>query len=158
LTPHGRQSERLDLYHKQAKVLLDQGKAYRCFCSSKALKDHWRVAEETRDRPDYSGTCRNISPEESAERARNGEPHCIRFLGHGKGSYPRFVDLVYGSMGGRGPIPDFVLIKGDGFPTYHFASVVDDKHMEITHVIRGAVCRLPAALKNIISNVLLTSP
>ncbi|KAK0738464.1 hypothetical protein B0T18DRAFT_335247 [Schizothecium vesticola] len=136
--PYGpyRQSERLDLYHQHAKILLDKGKAYRCFCSPEVLQEHTRIALKKGDRTSYPGTCRNISSEESDERASKGEPHAIRFLSPDKPA--RFVDLVYGSSRERDASEEFVIIKRDGFPTYHFANVVDDRHMKITHVIRGA--------------------
>lgn len=152
LTLHGRQSERLDLYHQHAKILLDKGKAYRCFCSPEVLQEHTRVALEKGDRTSYPGTCRSISPEESDERASKGEPHAIRFLSPDKPV--RFTDLVYGASRERDAPEEFVIIKRDGFPTYHFANVVDDRHMKITHVIRGAVGRLPPPQ----SSELLTSP
>ncbi|KAK1827220.1 hypothetical protein QBC39DRAFT_315092 [Podospora conica] len=136
--PYGpyRQSERLDLYHQHAKILLDNGKAYRCFCSPEVLLEHTKVALEQGSRTSYPGTCRSISQEESDDRASKGEPHAIRFRSPDKPA--RFVDVVYGVSRERDPPEEFVIMKRDGFPTYHFANVVDDKHMKITHVIRGA--------------------
>lgn len=91
--------------------------------------------EESRD-PGYNKTCSHISAEESAQRAADGDEHCIRFK---SGSVaPLVQDLVYGTYKSPVPPDDFIIIKRDGFPTYHFANVVDDHLMEITHVIRGA--------------------
>ena len=92
--------------------------------------------QESRD-PVYNKTCSHVSAEESARRAANGEEHCIRFKSDAKA--PPVQDLVYGIY--KSPIApdDFIIIKRDGFPTYHFANVVDDYLMKITHVIRGAV-------------------
>ncbi|KAI0840498.1 hypothetical protein F5Y06DRAFT_262907 [Hypoxylon sp. FL0890] len=135
--PYGpyRQSERLELYNKYAAQLLNQGHAYRCFCNPKDL-DLMRstsIQEGTPTR--YNGTCSHIPPDVSARRAANGEPHCVRFKG---GDRPLVIDLVYGHYMQPQPEDDFIIIKRDGYPTYHFANVVDDHLMEITHVIRGA--------------------
>jgi glutamyl-tRNA synthetase len=75
--------------------------------------------------------------EESAERAAKKDSFVIRFKGSGQ--RPSFVDKVYGLYKKREAEEDFILVKSDGFPTYHFANVIDDHLMEITHVIRGAV-------------------
>ncbi|KAK3997697.1 putative mitochondrial glutamyl-tRNA synthetase [Cladorrhinum sp. PSN332] len=136
--PHGsyRQSERLPLYHKHAEKLVEEGKAYRCFCTPEALEEHKRIQIEAGQWAQYPGTCLHVSPEESNERAANGEAFAIRF----KSSKTRTLiqDIVYGGYRKKHPEDDYIIIKRDGFPTYHFANVVDDKDMEITHVIRGA--------------------
>jgi glutamyl-tRNA synthetase len=92
--------------------------------------------EESRD-PVYNKTCSHISAEESAQRAADGEEHCIRFKSDSLA--PLVNDLVYGTYKSPVPLDDFIILKRDGFPTYHFANVVDDHLMKITHVIRGAV-------------------
>ena len=84
----------------------------------------------------YNGTCSHISPDESAQRAADGESHCIRFKSEHAPTVVR--DLVYGLYKKPGKEDDFIIIKRDGYPTYHFANVVDDHLMEITHVVRGA--------------------
>lgn len=86
----------------------------------------------------YPGTCRNVSEAESERRARDGVPHVVRFKGDAFGR-PKFRDAIYGSFQKKDPEEDFVLLKTDGFPTYHLANVVDDHLMKITHVIRGEV-------------------
>lgn len=88
----------------------------------------------------YNRTCTHLSPEESASRAANGEPHVVRFKSPDQ---PLVEDLVYGNYIRPEPMDDFIIIKQDGFPTYHFANVVDDHLMEITHVVRGAVSNTP---------------
>jgi glutamyl-tRNA synthetase len=96
--------------------------------------------EESRP-PVYDKTCSYISAEESAQRASNGEDHCIRYKSDG--AAPQVQDLVYGTYQSPIPLEDFIIMKRDGYPTYHFANVVDDHLMKITHVVRGAVRARP---------------
>ncbi|GAP86501.1 putative glutamyl-tRNA synthetase [Rosellinia necatrix] len=136
--PYGpyKQSSRLQLYQEHASQLLKDGQAYRCFCTPEELDTMKKLAlDESRD-PVYNKKCSHISAQESALRAANGEEHCVRFKSDAVA--PLVQDIVYGTY--KSPIPpdDFIIIKRDGFPTYHFANVVDDHLMEITHVIRGA--------------------
>ncbi|KAK1751607.1 mitochondrial putative glutamate--tRNA ligase [Echria macrotheca] len=136
--PYGpyRQSERLELYHTHAAELIASGKAYRCFCSKEQLLHHNTISHEQGGRTGYPGTCRSISPEESEDRAARGESHVVRFRSPAEPT--RIQDLVFNSFRKKDPEEDFVIIKSDGFPTYHFANVVDDRKMAITHVIRGS--------------------
>lgn len=83
----------------------------------------------------------NISAEESAERAAKGDPHTIRFKSSDTPAEVR--DIIYGLYRKKNVEDHFIIIKTDGFPTYHFANVVDDHLMKITHVIRGAVSYSP---------------
>ena len=130
------QSQRLPLYREAADRLVAQGDAYPCFCTAEEL-DAMRERQRAEKRPPgYEGRCRSIAPEEAARRAAT-EPHVIRFAVPDEGSTVA-DDLL------RGPIEvenatldDFVILKTDGFPTYHLAHVVDDHAMEITHVTRG---------------------
>ncbi|KAI1420565.1 hypothetical protein F5Y12DRAFT_791274 [Xylaria sp. FL1777] len=136
--PYGpyKQSERLQSYRDHANQLLEDGQAYRCFCTPEELDAMKKLAlDESRD-PVYNKTCSHISAEESAKRAANGEEYCIRFKSDG--TAPVVQDLVYGKYKSIVSLDDFIIIKRDGFPTYHFANVVDDHLMKITHVIRGA--------------------
>lgn len=136
--PYGpyKQSLRLQTYKEHADRLLEDGRAYRCFCTPEELDAMKKLAlEESRD-PVYNKACSHMSAEESARRAGHGEAHCIRFKSDG--APPLVQDLVYGTYKSPVPLDDFIIIKRDGFPTYHFANVVDDHLMEITHVIRGA--------------------
>ena len=129
-------SERLSLYEKHSKDLIAEDKAYRCFCSPEDLEQHKRTAHENGLSTHYPGTCRSVSHEESEERAARGDPFAVRFK---SAKEPvSFNDIVYHRFKKAVPEEDFVIMKRDGFPTYHFANVVDDKHMEITHVVRGA--------------------
>lgn len=132
-----RQSERLHHYRTYAQELLDKGRAYRCFCSREEL-----AASQLGSQADmghtgrYPGTCLAVTPGESEERAARGEPHVIRFK---SASEPVSVpDIVYRGFRKRQAEDDFIIIKSDGYPTYHFANVVDDHLMDVTHVIRGA--------------------
>ncbi|KAH6849867.1 glutamyl-tRNA synthetase-like protein [Chaetomium sp. MPI-CAGE-AT-0009] len=136
--PYGpyRQSERLPLYQEHADKLLREGKAYRCFCSPEALEQHKKEAHESGQPTLYPGTCRHIPLEESDDRAHKGEEFAIRFK---SAEEPLMIrDIIYNRFKKKDPEDDYIIMKRDGFPTYHFANVVDDRHMKITHVIRGA--------------------
>ncbi|RYO83071.1 hypothetical protein DL766_004086 [Monosporascus sp. MC13-8B] len=135
--PYGpyKQSERLSLYAKHAEQLIRNGRAYRCFCKPEDLDSMKAKSIQDGSPLLYNGTCSHIDPDESARRAANGEPHCVRF---NCGYIPFVNDLVYGLYKKPGKEDDFIIIKRDGYPTYHFANVVDDHLMNITHVIRGA--------------------
>lgn len=112
-------------------------KAYRCFCSPEALEKHKKEAHESGQPTLYPGTCRHISLEESDDRAHKGEEFAIRFK---SAEEPLIIrDIIYNRFKKKDPEDDYIIMKRDGFPTYHFANVVDDRHMKITHVIRGAV-------------------
>ncbi|CAJ2505967.1 Uu.00g000970.m01.CDS01 [Anthostomella pinea] len=131
-----RQSERLELYTKHANQLMDEGRAYRCFCTPEDLDEMKALNMQDGSAPLYNGTCSHIPPDQSRRRAESGEPHCVRFKCE---DHAPFVnDLVYGVYKKPGKEDDFIIIKRDGYPTYHFANVVDDHLMEITHVVRGA--------------------
>ncbi len=130
------QSHTLDRYLGVALDLIAHDSAYYCFCSSERL-DLVRKEQESKGEPTrYDQTCKNIAREEATERAKN-EPHVIRFKVE-PGITLRFNDLIHGEISFESStLDDFVIIKSDGFPTYHLASVVDDHHMNISHVIRG---------------------
>ncbi len=131
------QSERLELYQKYIKQLLNEGKAYYCFCTKERL-DNLRSRQKAAGlTPRYDGHCRNLSEEEIKKRINAGEPYVIRLkLPENKDII--FHDAVRGDVTiNTDDLDDQVLIKADGFPTYHFAVVVDDHLMGITHVIRG---------------------
>jgi glutamyl-tRNA synthetase len=147
--PYGpyRQSERTQLYQEHVKPLLQNGKAYRCFCSAERIKS-FNEARHAEGLPlGYDRKCTHIPLEEAEDRVHNGESHVIRFLVPKE--YPRYHDLVYGKSGHgsnktkklllESPVyDDPILLKSDGFPTYHFANIVDDHLMKITHVVRGS--------------------
>ncbi|EEY20534.1 glutamyl-tRNA synthetase, mitochondrial [Verticillium alfalfae VaMs.102] len=128
------QSERLHHYTKHAERLIETGHAYRCFCTAEELERHKQQTLDGGSLVNYPGTCRSVPPDQAARRAANGESHVIRFRSEGR---PSFTDVVYGRYQKNEDESDFILMKTDGYPTYHFANVVDDHLMEITHVIRG---------------------
>ncbi|EHA24872.1 hypothetical protein ASPNIDRAFT_121468, partial [Aspergillus niger ATCC 1015] len=144
--PYGpyRQSERTAIYRSHAQELIENGHAYRCFCSADRLDAFARHRSQAGLPAGYDRKCGEVSAEESEERAAKGEAHVVRLKVEG---YPMFNDLVYGKTGqNRSPnkldliervYDDPILIKSDGHPTYHLANVVDDHLMKITHVIRG---------------------
>lgn len=132
------QSERLPIYKEHIQTLLANKSAYRCFCSSEQLEAQKRTLHDAGKSTAYTGTCRHLSSEESERRAAAGEPHVVR-LDSGKFGNPKFTDATYGPFQKKDGEEDFVLVKTDGYPTYHFANVVDDHLMKITHVIRGEV-------------------
>lgn len=131
------QSERLDIYKKYIKQLIDDGKAYYCFCSKERLDDLREKQKAAGKTPRYDGHCRNLSEDEVQKRIAAGEPYVIR-LKLPEDEDITFEDVVRGEITiNTKELDDQVLIKADGFPTYHFAVVVDDHLMGITHVIRG---------------------
>ncbi|RMH81700.1 MAG: glutamate--tRNA ligase [Calditrichaeota bacterium] len=131
------QSQRLPLYREHAEKLIDSGHAYYCFCTPEALEAMRRRQVEQGLTPQYDGTCRRLSPEEVAERRNRGVPHVVRLKMPREGE-TTFVDLVRGKVTFQNElIDDQILLKSDGYPTYHLAVVVDDHYMNITHVIRG---------------------
>ncbi|KAE8166653.1 hypothetical protein BDV40DRAFT_255217 [Aspergillus tamarii] len=144
--PYGpyRQSERTAIYRTHSHDLINNGHAYRCFCSADRLDAFARHRSQAGLPPGYDRKCAEISAEESEDRAAKGEAHVVRLKVEG---YPMFEDIVYGKTGQNRSLnkldlidrvyDDPILIKSDGHPTYHLANVVDDHLMKITHVIRG---------------------
>ncbi|MGE5558598.1 MAG: glutamate--tRNA ligase [Bacillota bacterium] len=132
------QSERLPLYHEYANKLVAQGKAYKCFCTPERLDGLRKAQEAAKKATGYDRRCRDLALAEQGEYERQGLPFVIRFKMPMRGTIV-YRDLLRGeSSVESGTLDDFVLIKSDGFPTYHMASIVDDHLMEITHVLRGA--------------------
>ncbi len=126
------QSERKNDYIIYAKKLIDEGKAYYCFCSKERLEKLHEEDEHSK----YDRHCCNLSKKEIEENLKNNVPFVIRQL-IPKGE-TTFHDEVYGSITvNNDELEDQILIKSDGFPTYNFANVIDDHIMEITHVVRG---------------------
>ena len=126
------QSERLDRYRAVAERLLQEGRAYRCYCAAERL-ERVRAANNGYDR-----RCRNLTPAEHAARARSAAPSVIRFKVPLEGA-TRYEDLLLGTIERRNADlnPDPVLLKSDGFPTYHLAAIADDHAMRISHVLRA---------------------
>ncbi len=134
--PHGpyRQSERVEIHRDHVRRLLEAGHAYRCFCTRERLE-----AMRSRQGADtgYDRHCRDIAPDESDRRAAAGEPFVVRMKIPLSGECA-FHDLLRGEIRKDwASVDDQVLLKSDGFPTYHLANVVDDHLMGVTHVIRG---------------------
>ncbi|XP_072935555.1 nondiscriminating glutamyl-tRNA synthetase EARS2, mitochondrial [Epargyreus clarus] len=131
------QSERLHIYQEQIKKLLDNGSAYKCFCTERRLNILRRDAIKSQKIPKYDNRCRNLSQEVIREKMKAGTPYCIRFKLSSDCLF--FDDLIFGGIAYDVSINegDPVLLKSDGYPTYHFANVVDDHLMGVTHVLRG---------------------
>jgi len=132
-----RQSQRLEIYREHADRLLAAGHAYRCFCTAERLKELRKRPPQAGQAAGYDRLCRALDPAESARRAAAGEPHTVRLAVPLEGE-TRFADGLRGEITiANAMIDDQVLIKSDGFPTYHMAVVVDDRLMGVTHVIRA---------------------
>ena len=136
-----KQSQRKEIYEAYAKYLIEQGKAYPCFCSPEDGEAIRQKQEEDKIRPGYYGIwakCRNITVEEAINRINNGEDYVIRFKSPGREDRKiKHKDIIKGNVEFPENDQDIVIIKSDGLPTYHFAHAVDDHLMRTTHVIRG---------------------
>lgn len=132
-----RQSERLSIYQRELEPLLASDAAYRCFCTAERLE---AVRLEQRSKNlfvGYDGHCRGLTADEVAAQMKAGEPFVVR-LAMPRAGETVFVDRLRGEVKfENAQIDDQILLKTDGFPTYHLANVVDDHLMEITHVIRA---------------------
>ena len=132
-----RQSERLRIYHKYCQQLLDQKKAYKCYATPQELKEMREMKGKGGQRIGYDRRYRNLSEEEIAQRDRENQPYTIRLKAPLTGQCV-YDDLIKGRITSPwADVDDQVLLKSDGFPTYHLAHVVDDHEMKITHIIRG---------------------
>lgn len=131
------QSQRLEIYQKYIQQLIKDGYAYYCFCSKERIDEVRGIQKASGLIPKYDGLCRGISIEEAKERIAKGEPYVVR-LKLPNNHMIQFHDVVRGNVVvNTDDLDDQVLMKSDGYPTYHFAVVVDDHLMGITHVIRG---------------------
>lgn len=140
--PHGpyEQSKRLNIYNQYAKDLLEKGQAYRCFCSATRLDLLRKYQARNREKIRYDGKCKHLTPAEVEEKlAETKGQYVIRFaLTEGQES---FNDLVFGTITNNlveALESDPIIIKSDGYPTYHFANIIDDHLMNISHVLRGS--------------------
>jgi len=134
-----RQTERREIYQQYAKILVDKGNAYPCFCTPERL-DQMRKEQEARkvERVRYDGLCRRLDPEDAARRIAAGEKYVIRFKMPYEGTTTAH-DHVRGDIVTENKyLDDYVLLKSDGLPTYHLGAMADDHDMQITHVIRTA--------------------
>ena len=136
-----KQSKRKDIYQAYAKYLIEQGKAYPCFCTPEDVEAIRAKQEAAKIRPGYYGVwakCRNNTVEEMAEKIKNGEKYIIRFKSPGREDRKiKHKDVIKGNVEFPENDQDIVIIKADGLPTYHFAHAIDDHLMGTTHVIRG---------------------
>lgn len=131
------QSERLDIYKEYVEKLIDDGHAYYCFCSKEKLEEVRKEQEANKQPTLYDGTCRNMPSDEVKILLDEERDHVVRMKMPQEG-ITKFNDLIRGDVEFKNAlIDDQVLLKSDGFPTYHLANVIDDHLMEITHVIRG---------------------
>ncbi len=131
------QSERLDLYNQYIVQLIESGHAYYCFCTRERLDTLREEQKAKGETSRYDGHCRDLSIEEANKRIAAGEEHVVR-LKLPVNQEISFHDVVRGEVTfNTADLDDQVLIKTDGFPTYHFAVIVDDHLMGITHIIRG---------------------
>lgn len=131
------QSERLEIYQKYAKELIDKDQAYYCFCSKERLDKVRKDLQKRRKLPQYDKHCRNLSASEVQSKIDNGKTFVIRLKVPESGTTV-CNDLIRGKVEFENSgIDDQVLLKSDGFPTYHLGVVVDDHLMDITHIIRG---------------------
>ena len=136
-----KQSLRKEIYQAYAKYLIEQGKAYPCFCTPEDVEAIRAKQETAKIRPGYYGVwakCRNNTVEEMAEKIKKGENYIIRFKSPGREDKKiKHHDLIKGNVDFPENDQDIVIIKADGLPTYHFAHAIDDHLMRTTHVIRG---------------------
>jgi len=131
------QSQRLQMYHEAAERLISQGDAYRCYCSPERLKEMRAEQAKRKQPPGYDRRCRDLTEEERAQKEAEGITPVVRFKIPLEGK-TKFNDVIWGEVAfEHSTINDFVLLKSDGYPTYHLANVVDDHFMEISHVLRA---------------------
>jgi glutamyl-tRNA synthetase len=138
--PHGpyRQSERTAIYREHAERLVAAGRAYRCFCTPERLERVRQEQQARKEPPGYDRHCRDLPAATVAANLAAGLPFVVRFKMPREGE-TRVDDLIRGEIVYQNAtLEDLVLLKSDGYPTYHLANVVDDHLMEISHILRGA--------------------
>ncbi len=142
-----RQSERMDIYKKYAYQLLEEGKAYRCFCTDEELTAKKEKAKEEKQSLHYDGTCRKLTEEEIKEKLDKNIPYTIRFKVPEKDYF--IYDLIRDKVEWKyGVLGDFIILRSDGMPVYNFCVVIDDYLMKISHVIRAEE-HLPNTLRQV---------
>ncbi len=131
------QSERTEIYKKHIDLLIENGTAYRCFCTPERLDQMRKAHDLNRGIPKYDRTCLRLSEKEIQDNVAEGKKFVVR-MKVPDSTMVRFSDIIRGEVEfSSEQIDDQVLIKSDGYPTYHLANVVDDHLMQISHVIRG---------------------
>ena len=132
-----RQTERLDIYKKEVQRLLDEGKAYYCYCTEEELQKEREEQLVEGKTPVYGGHCRHLTPEQIEEYKKEGRKPVVRLVVPTDKVYA-FDDMVRGHVEFQSAgVGDFIIMKSDGIPVYNFAVVIDDALMGITHVIRA---------------------
>ena len=135
------QSERVEIYHTYVKWLVENERAYPCFCKPEDTAKTREMQEAQKLRTGYYGAfapCRNLTADEAFQKLQAGEPYVVRLRSDGdEERRVKFDDMIKGHIEMPENDEDFVLLKSDGVPTYHFAHAVDDHLMRTTHVIRG---------------------
>jgi glutamyl-tRNA synthetase len=138
--PYGpyRQTDRREIYRKHINTLINSGHAYPCFCTPERLESVRQEQQKRKENPRYDGTCRMLAPDEAAKKIANGETYTVRFKMPREG-----VTVAHDHLRGditteNKQLNDYVLLRSDGLPTYHLAAIVDDREMQITHVLRGS--------------------
>jgi nondiscriminating glutamyl-tRNA synthetase len=137
--PYGpyRQTERLDIYEQSWRKLMEEGRAYRCYCTEEELEKEREEQAARGETPRYSGKCRHLTDAQRQAYEAEGRIPSIRFLVPENRTYT-FDDMVKGNISfDTHEMGDFVIVKKDGIPTYNFAVVIDDYLMKISHVLRG---------------------
>jgi glutamyl-tRNA synthetase len=131
------QSQRLELYHRYTQLLLDRGYAYKCFCTPQRLEELREEQRKTHRYAGYDRHCRDLTPQDVAAKEAEGCSYVVRLKTPLEGE-TTFHDVLRGTTTvNNETLEDIILIKSDGFPTYHLANVVDDHLMEISHIMRG---------------------
>ncbi len=131
------QSQRLSFYRAAAEKLVEQGDAYYCYCSSERLDEMRATQIASKQPPGYDRTCRELTDRQRSARLIDCQNPVIRFKAPLEGS-TAFCDYIRGSVSFENrSLDDFIILKADGYPTYHLASVVDDHYMQISHVMRA---------------------
>ncbi|MDP2663768.1 MAG: glutamate--tRNA ligase [Dehalococcoidia bacterium] len=131
------QSQRLELYHRAAERLVSQGDAYYCYCSPQRLQEMRSEQMKSKQPPGYDRRCRDLSAAERAQQEAGGTTPVVRLKIPLEGQ-TTFNDLIWGELKfENSTLDDLVLLKSDGYPTYHLANVVDDHEMQVSHVIRA---------------------
>lgn len=132
------QSERLPQYEAAVRKLIDTGHAYYCFCTEERLRELRERQERMKQAPRYDGLCRALTPEAAKEERQSGKPAVVRFRVPEDRGDVVCQDALRGELRYQAnTLEDFILLKSDGYPTYHLANVVDDQAMRITHVFRS---------------------
>lgn len=132
-----RQTERLEIYKKEVQRLLDEGKAYYCYCSEEELEASRQKQLAAGETPVYDNHCRSLTEEQIAQYKAEGRKPVIRLKVRKDGVFA-FDDMVRGHVEFQAArVGDFIIVKSDGIPVYNFAVVIDDSLMGVTHVIRA---------------------